>query len=355
MQDRIAYKAIYWQLRNMHSAGMSETKMPDPGPIMQAMTAYWVSGAVKGAIELDLFTHISQGKATIDELAEAAHATPRGIRAIANAMVSLGFLQVEKGRYANTSVAETFMCSDKPSYFAGFSNFLQAEPFVDAFSKVAEAARTGKSVFDKNAESPDNPLWVTFAESSLVMAIGGTMPLVDMIEARRPGLRILDVAAGSGGYGITLAQASEGSSLTVLDWPNVAAVARRHADAMGVGDRTKVINGSAFDVDWGGPYDVVVMGNFFHHFDRASCVKIARKAKASLAEGGVFATAEFVADEERQQPGVALLFAVAMLVWSDEGNAYTFSELKGMLEEADFGTVTHQTMGDNPSSWVIGR
>jgi 2-polyprenyl-3-methyl-5-hydroxy-6-metoxy-1,4-benzoquinol methylase len=332
-----------------------EMGMPDPGAVMQAMSAFWVSGTFRGAIELDLFTHIARGADTVEKLAQASGSTPRGVRAIADALASLGFLSKEAGRYVNTAVAATFACSDKPTFVAGFSKFLNDARFTAAFGRVAEAAREGKSVFDKDAESPDNPLWVTFAESSLPMAIGGAMPLPDILGSRRPGLRILDVAAGSGGYGITLAQASEGSTLTFLDWANVAAVAKRHATMLGVGDRVTVRAGSALDLDWGGPYDVVVMGNFFHHFDVPTCVSIAAKAKKALAPGGVFATAEFVADEDRKAPGMALLFSVAMLVWSNGGAAYTFSELAKILRDGGFSDVSHHTMGDNPSSWVVGR
>jgi 2-polyprenyl-3-methyl-5-hydroxy-6-metoxy-1,4-benzoquinol methylase len=331
------------------------TGMPDPGPVMQTMSAFWVSGTFRGAIELDLFTHVSRGADTVEKLAEATRATPRGVRAIADAMTAIGLLSKAGDRYANSPVAETFACSDKPTFLAGFSKFLNDSRFTDAFGRVAEAAREGKSVFDKDAESPDNPLWVTFAETSLPMAIGSAMPLPDILGSRRPGLRILDVAAGSGGYGITLAQASAGSTLTFLDWANVAAVAKRHAGMLGVGDRVTVRAGSALDLDWGGPYDVVVMGNFFHHFDIPTCVAIAAKAKQALAPAGVFATAEFVADEERKASPMALLFSVAMLVWSNGGAAYTFSELAKILRDAGFSDVSHHTMGDNPSSWVVGR
>jgi len=335
---------------------MSEAMaMPDPGLLMQTMSAFWVSGAFRGAIELDLFTHISRGADTVEKLATAAQATPRGVRAIADAMVVIGLLTKDAGRYVNTPVAATFACSDKPTFVAGFSKFLNDSHFTAAFNRVAEAAREGKSVFDKDAESPENPLWVTFAETSLPMAMGGAMPLPDILGTRRPGLRILDVAAGSGGYGITLAQASADSTLTILDWANVAAVAKRHATMLGVGDRATVRAGSALDLDWGGPYDVIVMGNFFHHFDIPTCVTITAKAKQALAPGGVFATAEFVADEERKAEPMALLFSVAMLVWSNGGAAYTFSELAGILREGGFSDVSHHKFDGNPSSWVVGR
>jgi hypothetical protein len=64
--------------------------MPDPGPVMQTMSAFWVSGAFRGAIDLDLFTHVSRGADSVEKLAEATRATPRGVRAIADAMAAIG-------------------------------------------------------------------------------------------------------------------------------------------------------------------------------------------------------------------------------------------------------------------------
>lgn len=334
---------------------MTRQTMPDPGPILQALSAYWVSGAVKGALVLDLFTRIGTGATTAETLAEACGATVRGARILADAMCSLGFLNKEGQRYSLTPLADTFMRSDRPTYVADFHRFMNSEPFWDAFNRTAVAARSGRSVMDRHALTPENDLWVQFAESSLPLALGATAPMVEVLDAKRPALRILDVAAGSGGYGITLAQASPGSELTFLDWPNVLEVAKRHAHRLGVGANVRLLPGSALDVAWGGPFDIVVAGNFFHHFDPATCAEIARRAKNALKPGGVFATTEFVADPERKEPGLPLLFAVAMLVWTDAGDAYTFSEVESFLRRGGFESVTEHRMGENPSTWIVAR
>jgi 2-polyprenyl-3-methyl-5-hydroxy-6-metoxy-1,4-benzoquinol methylase len=332
---------------------MNDDTLPDPGPVMQALTAYWVSGALKGALTLDLFTLIGQGATSAEALASASHASLRGVRILADAMCSLGFVTKQAGAYGLTPVADTYMRRDRPTFLADFHRFVQSEPFWEAFGHTGVAARSGRSVMDRDALTPENELWVTFAESSLPMAIGTTQPILGVLGAHRPGLRILDVAAGSGGYGITLAQAGPDATLSLLDWPNVLEVATRHARQLGV-TNVQTRPGSALESDWGGPYDIVVAGNFFHHFGPDTCVEIAKRARQALAPGGVFATTEFVADPERQAPGMALLFAAAMLVWTDEGNAYTFSELESFLHRGGFASVAHHLI-DQPSSWLVAR
>jgi len=319
------------------------------------MTAFWVSGALRGALRLDLFTHVSQGACTVEALAEALGASERGVRALADAMCSLGFLAKEEGRYGLTSVAEAYLLSDGPTFVGDFHRFVISEPFWDAWHRVDEAVRTGSPVVDRNGLAEEHELWATFAETSLPMALGTTMPAVEILGAGRPGLRILDVAAGSGGYGITLALVSPDSELTFLDWPNVLEVTRAHAEQMGLGDQTRLLPGNALEIEWGGPYEVIVAGHFLHHFDRETCVRLAGKARRALAPGGLFATAEFVPDEGRTGPIMPLLFALTMLLWTEGGDAYTAAELEAILKQGGFASVEHHRFGDNPSSWIVGR
>src|SRR5258706_4316757 len=103
---------------------------------------------------------------------------------------------------------------------------------------------------------------------------------------RASSLRVLDIAAGHGMYGITFAQKNPNAEVTALDWPNVLEVARENALAAGVIDRFKTIEGSAFDVEFGIGYDLVLLTNFLHHFDVAGCETLLRKVHAALGNGG---------------------------------------------------------------------
>src|SRR5260370_19569872 len=79
--------------------------------------------------------------------------------------------------------------------------------------------------------------------------------------------KVLDIAAGHGIFGITIAKQVPGAEIYALDWANVLAVALENATAMGVAGRYHVLAGSAFTVDMGSGYDAVLLTNFLHHFD----------------------------------------------------------------------------------------
>jgi len=116
----------------------------------------------------------------------------------------------------------------------------------------------------------------------------------------------------------------------------VLAVAAENAKAEGVADRHALLPGSAFEVDWGGPYDVVLLTNFLHHFDVPTCERLAAKAHAALAPGGRAMTLEFVPDADRVNPPATATFALTMLATTAAGDAYTFAEYERIFSRAGF-------------------
>ena len=99
--------------------------------------------------------------------------------------------------------------------------------------------------------------------------------LVDPNADRK--LRILDIAAGHGVVGIAFATQNKQAEITALDWKHVLEVAKENAQQAGVADRYNTIEGSAFDVEFGTGYDLVLLTNFLHHFDPPTCETLLRK------------------------------------------------------------------------------
>jgi len=153
-------------------------------------------------------------------------------------------------------------------------------------------------------------------------------------------LKILDIAAGHGLFGIGFATNNPQAEVTALDWKAVLEVAKDNAKKAGVADRYKTIEGSAFDVDFGSGYDLVLLTNFLHHFDPPTCETLLRKVRAALAGGGRAVTLEFVPNEDRVTPPDAAGFSLMMLTSTPSGDAYTFSELEQMFANAGYSRST---------------
>lgn len=311
---------------------------PSPALFFDTVNAYQRTEALKAAVELDLFTHVAAGRRTAAEVADACRASPRGVRILADYLTIIGFLRKEDDRYHLTPDADAFLNRRSPAYLGGALEFLLSPPLRESvLSLTAAVRRGGTATSDEGTVSHDNPVWVAFARAMAPMMRMPAELLAGLVggDRGRP-LRVLDVAAGHGLFGITVARHYPKATVTALDWPNVLAVAAENAKAEGVADRLTLLPGSAFEVDWGGPYDVVLLTNFLHHFDMPTCGRLAAKAHAALAAGGRALTLEFIPDPDRVNPPSTAGFALTMLATTAAGDAYTFAEYDRIFAAAGF-------------------
>jgi SAM-dependent methyltransferase len=316
--------------------------MPPPGPspalFFETINAFQRTEALRAAIELDLFTHVAAGRHTAAAIAESCGASPRGIRILADYLTIVGFLRKSGDRYEVTPDADAFLNRNSPAYLGGAMEFLLTPQLKECFANLTAAVRKGgTAISEEGTVSHDNPVWVAFARAMGPMMRLPAEMLAGLVggDRDRP-LRVLDVAAGHGLFGITLARHFPKARVTALDWANVLAVAAEHAQREGVADRLTLLPGSAFEVNWGGPYDVVLLTNFLHHFDVPTCERLAAKAYAALAPGGRALTLEFIPEADRVTPPATAGFALTMLATTAAGDAYTFAEYERMFAGAGF-------------------
>ena len=328
---------------------------PNPVRIFNALTAYQRSAALKGAIDLDLFTAIGEGNDSIAALAKHCGAAERGVRILCDYLVVEGFLSKSGERYALGPDAATFLDRRLPTYFGGIAGFLNSSHIKQAFEDVAGAVRKGGTLIEEGgAVAPDHAMWVTFARSMMSFAALTSELIAALLEAdAAPRWRVLDVAAGHGLFGVMLAKHNPNAEIVAQDWANVLAVAQENALAVGVGDRFRTLPGNAFEVDFGSGYDLVLLTNILHHFDAASCERLLRKVRAALAPGGRAVTLEFVPNDDRVSPPEAAEFSLVMLASTPAGDAYTFKELERMFANTGFARSELHDLPPSPQRVVI--
>jgi len=324
---------------------------PDPGLILDALCAFQFTEALKGAIELDLFTHISAGAVTASAIAERINGSERGIRILCDYLTVRGFLSKEGDRYSCSPTAAVFLDKHKPSYIGSMANFLANDRLMSSFRNLGGSARKGGTVATSTV-SPNDPVWVEFARSMapFIGMIAGVVAPVVATPGRAQ--KVLDVAAGHGLFGLRVAQANPAAEVYGTDWAAVLTVAVENATALGVADRYHTIPGSAFDVEVGTGYDLVLVPNFLHHFDKPTNVSLLTKLRRAMTPGGTIAVVEFVPNEDRVSPPIAAAFSLQMLGGTEHGEAYTFSDLDGMLADAGFSNRRTQPLVPTPQTLV---
>jgi precorrin-6B methylase 2 len=319
---------------------MSSSPAQQPSPLLffQTINAYQRTEALKAAIELEVFTAIGEGKSTAAEIARRSNASERGTRILCDYLTIIGFLNKDGNSYSLTQDSAVFLDKRSPAYLGGTIEFMSTDKLTDNFMNFAEAVRKGGSIDeDGGTVAPDNPIWVKFARGMAPMI---AMPAQMMAKLADPDannkIKVLDIAAGHGLFGIAFAKNNQQAEIVALDWPKVLEVAQENAAQAGVADRYSTIAGSAFEVDFGTGYDLVLLTNFLHHFDPPTCETLLRKVNAALNEAGRVVTLEFVPNEDRITPPEAASFSVMMLGSTPSGDAYTFSEFEKMFANAGF-------------------
>jgi ubiquinone/menaquinone biosynthesis C-methylase UbiE len=321
---------------------MPAAQQPSPQLFFQTINAHQRTEALKAAIELEVFTAIGEGNTTAADIAKRCQTSEKGMRVLCDFLTIMEMLTKQGDRYALTLDSATFLDKRSPAYLGGATEFLCAPMLTDGAKHFAEAVRKGGTALENGGTvGPEHPVWVKFARAMApMMALPSQLlaKLADPNADRK--LKILDIAAGHGLFGIAFATHNSQAEITAVDWKAVLEVAKENAQNAGVADRYSTIEGSAFDVEFGTGYDLVLLTNFLHHFDPPTCETLLRKVRAALADGGRAATLEFIPNDDRVTPPDAAAFSVMMLTSTPAGDAYTFAELERMFANAGFSRST---------------
>src|SRR5581483_2520371 len=325
-----------------------------PARLFDAFTAYQRTAALKAAIELDLFSAIGARGATAAEAAERTSASQRGVRILCDRLAVDGFLTKTGDRYGLATEAALFLDRSSPAYLGSAITFIASPAVKAGFDLLTDAVRRGgTAVSEAGTMAPEHPMWVEFARAMAPMA-AMSAEMLNLALGDLP-IRgsVLDVAAGHGLYGITIARHHPEARIVAQDWASVLAVARENAERADVAARWSALPGSAFDVDLGRDHALVLLTNFLHHFDPPTNESLLRRVHASLAPGGRVAAVEFVPNEDRVSPPEAAAFSLTMLAGTAAGDAYTFSEYERMFSAVGFSRIALAELAPTPQRVVI--
>jgi 2-polyprenyl-3-methyl-5-hydroxy-6-metoxy-1,4-benzoquinol methylase len=326
---------------------------PSPELFFDTAFIHQRTAALKAAVDLDVFSAIHDGAHTVQDLAARRSASERGMRILCDYLTIMGFLTKSDGQYRLTTDSAVFLTKQSPAYLGGTLQFLCTPNLLRNFSVLADTIRRGAVSADGNTVADANPIWEEFARAMAPMMIPAAQGIADILNAVAPGpLRVLDIAAGHGIFGITIAERNPSAQVTAVDWPNVLAVATENARTAGVADRHRLIPGDAFKVDYGTGYDVALVTNFVHHFDRDTNVALLKKVAAALTAGGRVVILEMVPNDDRISPPLAAGFALTMLAGTPAGDAFTLAELQDMLSAAGFGPASSHAL-PGPETIVV--
>lgn len=195
---------------------------------------------------------------------------------------------------------------------------------------------TGKPAHSVNQQDAGSEFFKEFVVDIFPMSYPSAQTLAKSLNLDSQPTSVLDLAAGSGVWGIAIAQASPNVRVTAVDWPDVIPTTQKTVARFNLTDRFSYIPGDLLSADFGTGHNVATLGHILHSEGEDRSRQLLAKVFDALAPGGTIAIAEFLVNADRTGPVNGLFFAVNMLINTDTGNTYSFEEISSWLTEAGF-------------------
>jgi len=321
---------------------------PDPMTVMRISSAYWDSSVLHAAHNLDIFTKLSKGPATAEELAEEVDADVRGLEMILIACTCLGLLKKEEGRFANTEVAETFLVQGSPRYQGGIVKMFQE--WVDPWSRLTEAVKTGKPVVVKQHDKGEE------ATRAYIMGmLYRGIPQAELLAREEPltgKRRLLDVGGGPGIFSIIFCRENPGLKADVFDLPQTLRVTRDIIADWHAAESVSTVEGSYLEDEFGSGYDVVLLSSMISQEGPEVIKSIIQKSFDAMESGGRILIQEQFLNTEKSGPMLPVLVGLNQLVHTPAGRAYSAQEVADMAAEVGFTDLAFRPLPD-PSPFTL--
>lgn len=313
------------------------SKLPTAEHIMQLAWGHAPPLIIYAGVKHGVFDALDGLPKTVPQLVKQTRASARGLTAILNALVGLRMLTKKGDRYALAPESAAFLVSGKPSYLGAFFGHV-VQHLIPKWLRISDVVRTGKPAIAVNDKSDGSKFFAEFVEALFPLNYPAASALAEHLRLDRSTgpIRVLDLAAGSGVWGIALAQRSPDVQLTIVDWPDVLKVTRKVARRHGLGNRLTSIPGDLLKVDYGTGHNIATLGHILHSEGRERSRRLLKKTFRALSPHGTIAIGEFLVKHDRTGPPMGLLFAVNMLINTNVGDAFSFEEIRGWLREAGF-------------------
>ena len=322
-----------------------------PERLQQFGFAYAPPLIISAAVNNKVFDALRSGPKTVDQLKKETGASHRGLRVIMDSLVGLELLKKnrsangrirrgEQSRYSLTPESQAFLLSDNPGTLAGFFGSI-LPIMVSRWLRLTDIVRNSRPAVAVNQETEGTEFFSQLVETIIPMSYPGAQKLGEHLNVAKAkgGSRVIDLAAGSGIWGIALAQKSPHVRVTAVDWAGMIPTTKRITGKFGVRDRFDFIEGDLLEAKFGSGYNVATLGHILHSEGEERSRQLLKKVFRALKPGGTIAIAEWLVNDDRTKPLPSLMFAVQMLVNTEKGDTFSFNEIKNWLEDAGFKKV----------------
>jgi predicted O-methyltransferase YrrM len=313
--------------------GAWSTAVPESySDLMQTMGAFRESRVLLTAVELDIFTAVGKG-ASAPEVASRLGANPRSTESLLNALVAVGALTKKDGVFRNTPDTARYLAAGSPDYAR--PALMHTVHMWNSWSGLTDSVRQGTAAVSPRVEAEDEEWTESFIAAMHRNAESAAARLVETVGASGV-RRLLDIGGGSGAYSIAFAQANPDLRAEVLDLASVVPIAQKQIAAAGLAGRVTTRVGDLLHDEFGKEYDLILLSAICHMLGPEENQDLFRRCHRALARNGRLVIRDFILEPDKTGPKSAALFALHMLVNTENGSTYTEQEYSAWLAAAGF-------------------
>lgn len=308
---------------------------------------------LRTAIQLGVFGSLHRGHRTAAAVARSCRASADGIRRLLDALAAMELLRRDASGYRLAAGVERYLVPGRPEYLGGF--LARSEKMMEGWASMPRAVTGGKPLRGLDQARKAVRFYPDLADGLYTATLESASRTARALGAgnRLRNLRILDVAAGSGIWGLAFAGRDPGARVTAIDFPEVLRVARRYVRRSGLTRRFRFLPGDLRRIDFGrGAYDLVILGQICHSEGPVWTRRLLRKSARCLVPGGHLVIGEFIPNDHRTGPLFPLLFSMHMYLMTREGDTYTMDDFRSWLRAAGFG-APKRVGGIRPPATVL--
>jgi len=317
----------------------------------EAVAAYRLPRIIFTALDLDLFSAVGGKAWTVPALAGRLRVSPRGLEILCRNLAAAGLLIKSGGCYRNSRLARRELNKKSPAYRWAYLDLLRNH--WNDWSTLTRSVRRGKPVEDN--DDPDEPAYrrrFTWAMHHRSLDVA---PKIAAQVNLRGARTLLDLGGGPGTYALAFLKRNPALRATVGDRMPALVVAREIAATVPHGKRLSYLPVDFVKQPIPGRYDVIWFSNVLHIYSPEENRRLFRKMAASLAPGGRLLIQDaFLHDTNGLHPREASLFAVTMLLFTDQGDTYSVRDTTAWLKRAGFAKVRPVRMKKGTEDWDGG-
>lgn len=303
--------------------------------IVDVAKAFQQSRVLLTAVELDVFTHLGEGKETAVRLAQLVGADAGGMARLLNALVAFGYLQKDGSRYASTPASRKYLNQRSPDFVWRVKHSANQ---WRTWNTLTEAVKKGTSVVVDTGGKEKVERTDTFIGAMHYRARHNARELVARAGLNDLG-RVLDVGGGSGAYAMAFVLEGKAQTAVIQDREHVVPLTEKYIAEAGLQGRVSTLAGDYRTVAFGSGYDLVIMSAILHINSAAENILLIKKGAAALNHGGYLLIQDFFIDESRISPPHATLFSLNMLVGTEMGDTYTEKQYRQWMESAGLSKI----------------